>query len=148
MRYQDLDLPRSLRDLSDAIGRERALFLVGQLRPCGGRRWRRSLYIPKRVKPNHPLVRLVGLADAERLAKKLGGLNLQPATGESVALDARDRFVREEIAKGRPRGEVAAEAGVSVRQLARIASSLGRGGRGSFRRRAACGWQRTADFTN
>lgn len=74
-------LPKSVQQIADVIGSEKALRLVRQLPPCGKRDRRRNLYIPKpaRLTVNHRLVGLLGWDDALALCQSLGGQTVQPA---------------------------------------------------------------------
>lgn len=74
-----IPLPPSAQEIADVIGRERALLLIGQLPQAGRRKWRVVLYIPKRIDPDHNLVRLIGWEDAMRLVRHFGGEILQPS---------------------------------------------------------------------
>lgn len=72
-------LPPSAQEIADVIGRDRTLFLIGQLPQAGRRKWRVVLYIPKRIDPDHKLVRLIGWDDAMKLVRHFGGEILQPS---------------------------------------------------------------------
>jgi len=74
-------LPKSVQQIADVIGSDKALRLVRQLPPCGKRARRRNLYIPKpeRLDVNHRLVTLLGWDDALALCHALGGQAVQPA---------------------------------------------------------------------
>lgn len=74
-------LPKSVQEIANVIGREKALRLVRQLPQCGKRDRRRNLYVPKlrNLTPDHRLVRLLGWEDAAALASEHGGRTLQPA---------------------------------------------------------------------
>lgn len=87
-------LPKSGQEIADVIGRDRALFLIGQLPRCSFRdkRWPNAmvtepiLYVPKRIKPDHKLVDLVGWDAAVKLVKAFGGEILKPkAHGRIIA---------------------------------------------------------------
>ena len=102
------------------IGREAALRLVGQLEPSGSRKWRVNLYVPKAVGPDHPLVRLVGWHDANRLARHFSGAILQPANCRCLERAFRDREARRMYAEGTSIGEIAAIFEITVRQVRNI----------------------------
>lgn len=76
-----MQLPKSVQEIADVIGYHKALRLVRDLPVCGKRDRRRNLYIPKpqNLKPDHPLVKLVGWDDALALAEEHGGRAIQPA---------------------------------------------------------------------
>lgn len=75
-----MKLPTTVQEIADVIGRERALFLIGQLPCCrvkdGSRRV--ILYVPKVLRLDHPLVNILGFRDAERLVLAFGGEILCP----------------------------------------------------------------------
>lgn len=83
-----MELPRTVQEIADVIGRERALYLIGQLPKCTSRDPRYPaavkqhviLYVPKRLKPDDLLVRIIGFNDAQRMVKHFGGEILQPGT--------------------------------------------------------------------
>lgn len=117
-----MDLPPSAQEIAEVIGRDRALFLIGNLPAAGGRSWRRVLYVPKRMGPDHPLVQLMGAEDAEKLRRHFGGAILQPANCGYIARAFRDREVRRMAADGLPVPSIAAAVGLSdyrVREILR-----------------------------
>lgn len=89
-------LPESVAELADVLGRERALFLIGQLPICyvQDKRWNQRagsrgsrrviLYVPKRLKPDHRLVTILGWNDAQRLVDAFGGEIVCPPTLHDV----------------------------------------------------------------
>jgi hypothetical protein len=92
-------LPASVRDLVDVLGRERTLFFIGQLPVCFVKKPSRYgpksratskgekrviLYVPKRLKPDHRLVKILGWNDAQRLVDVFGGEILCPPTMHEV----------------------------------------------------------------
>ena len=89
-------LPRAAQEIADIIGRDRALFLIGQLPVCyvqdkrypkreGSKGSRRViLYVPKRLKPDHILARILGWNDAQKLVNVFGGEILCPPTLEKT----------------------------------------------------------------
>lgn len=93
-------LPESAQELADVIGTERALFLIGQLprsyRKRNGVQCGEStvvLYVPKAIRPDHPLVQMIGWHDARRLVKAFGGEILKPATCSDVYRRFRDASI-------------------------------------------------------
>ena len=76
-----MQLPKSVQQIADVIGRDKALRLVRQLPRCGSRPRRRNLYIPsaENLRDDHKLVALIGKEDALALAEALGGQAIQPA---------------------------------------------------------------------
>lgn len=119
-----MNLPASVQEIADVIGRERALYLVGQLpRSYQTRKhsrqasWHVIMYVPKSLKPDHPLVRILGWHDANKLAVVFGGEILQPANCADIWRGFRDRMARRMEAAGLPWPEIADTLGVSERHL-------------------------------
>ena len=116
-------LPASVQEIADVIGVERALFLVGKLPHCrsglpGSEGVRVILYVPKTLKPNHPLVHLLGWHDALALTKAFGGEIMQPASCSDVYRKFRDdSIVRLVLCDGMKPAEVAEMMGVSDRHV-------------------------------
>jgi hypothetical protein len=86
----NMRLPKSVQEIADVIGRERALYLVGQLPRCvtrdkrypGATQSHVMLYVPTvaRLQLDHELVRILGYVDAVKLCRAFGGEILQPAS--------------------------------------------------------------------
>ncbi|MFC0130740.1 hypothetical protein [Ralstonia solanacearum] len=125
-------LPESVQDIADVIGRERALYLIGQLpRYVAGVPGKQSsrpiLYVPtlQRLKDDHELVRILGRDDAVKLCRALGKEILQPANCAEIYQRYRDKqiacMVRDMVGEGLPNGhavgEVASLFGVSGRTV-------------------------------
>jgi hypothetical protein len=120
-------LPGVVEDIAQVIGRDRALFLIGQLPRCigGGRAYpgRRPsqvvLYVPRpsRLRDSHPLVRILGPQDAMTLCEAFGGELLKPATCEGVYRSFRDRSLVELAARGVPVSELAEIFGLTQRRV-------------------------------
>lgn len=74
-------LPKSVQEIADVIGHDKALWLVRQLPPCGKRDRRRNLYVPKsqNLTTDHKLVDLLGWADAIAMCEAIGPKTLQPS---------------------------------------------------------------------
>jgi hypothetical protein len=113
-------LPRSVQEIADVIGRERALYLIGQLPRCvagveGKQSSRVVLYVPSvsRLALSHPLVRILGYLDAVKLCKAFGGEILQPANCTDIYKSYRDLMIDRYTREGMPSNQVAAIMGVS-----------------------------------
>lgn len=125
-------LPRSVQEIADVIGRERALYLVGMLPRCfmqdrrkretnvGGRAERVILYVPKNLKPDHVLVRILGWHDAELLVRHFGGELLMPANCRPVYRNFRDAGIRKLAAEGTPVAMIADWFRVSERHVKNV----------------------------
>lgn len=122
-----MKLPGVAQEIADVIGRERALYLIGQLPRClmgsvGRKSMQPMLYVPKRLAVDHLLVRLLGVADAQALVDAFGGECLKPPTCRSVHLRFRDSEIMSMLAGGMTPHLVAEAVGVTerwVRHLAR-----------------------------
>lgn len=123
------ELPRSVREIAEVIGVERALYLVGQLPRCYERDHRypnakRScviLYVPKTLHPDHQLVTILGWKDASKLAKEFGGEILQPGNCMDIYRRFRDQAIVTMLRSGMPSSHVAEMMGLSERQIRNLA---------------------------
>lgn len=123
-------LPGVAQEIADVIGRERTLFLIGQLpRHFGGapgkKYWRVLLYVPRadRLHDDHRLVAILGRADAEALCQHFGGEILQVANCGSVAAAFRNRELLRFAAVGVRRSELAAIFDLTERRVAQLVAS-------------------------
>lgn len=122
-----MKLPRSVQEIADVIGRERALYLVGQLPRCivgnardNGRSPRVIMYVPKRMTLDHALVRILGLVDAEKLSEAFGGEILCPAPCLDLVRLHRDKGIRRLSAEGVRTSMIADWFGMSARHVTNI----------------------------
>lgn len=102
------------------IGRDQALRLIGMLPSSGSRAWRVCLYVPKRMSVDHPLVRILGYRDAERIRCHFGGEILQPSNCAYVPRLARDRSIRDLSREGASVSEVSEWIGLSEYRVLEI----------------------------
>jgi len=128
-------LPRSVQEIADVIGRERALYLVGHLPRCTTRDKRYPgatashvmLYVPtvQRLQLDHDLVRILGYKDAIKLCKAFGGEILQPASCADIYRRYRDSMIaRLLFTEGMSVQNVAAIVGVSDRHVRGIRAEI------------------------
>lgn len=111
-------LPSSVQEIANVIGRDRALFLVGQLPRCYSRKsCHVILYVPKVIKPDHQLVQILGWSDASKLVAGFGGEILHPANCTEVYRAFRDKTALAMIEGGKTPVEVAELLGVSDRHV-------------------------------
>lgn len=115
-------LPSSVQEIANVIGRDRALFLVGQLPRCyvdrvGHKSWRVMLYVPKDIKPDHELVKILGWPDAVKLVAGFGGEILHPASCAEVYRAFRDKSALAMAGQGMKPTAIAEVLGVSDRQV-------------------------------
>ncbi|WP_231753098.1 hypothetical protein, partial [Burkholderia sp. TSV86] len=129
-------LPRSVQEIADVIGCERALYLIGQLPRCitRDRRYPNAtashvvLYVPTaaRLPLDHDLVRILGWSDAVKLCRVFGGEILQPASCAEIYRRYRDAEIIRMKSAGVRTQYIASVFGVSasilMRRLARAAS--------------------------
>jgi hypothetical protein len=117
-------LPASVEEIAEVIGRERALYLIGRLPRCfppsGGGREQVIMYVPKRLKPNHRLVQILGWRDAERLAGVFGGEILKPGNCRELYRPHRDEGIVRAAADGVPVAMIAAWFDVSTRHVQNV----------------------------
>ncbi|MFV8595069.1 hypothetical protein [Ralstonia pseudosolanacearum] len=115
-----MQLPESVQNVADVIGRERALYLIGQLpRYVAGAEKKKSsrviLYVPKLkgLSDDHELVRILGRDDAEKLCRVFDGENLYPANCSEIYRRYRDkqivRMVSDMVGEGLPNGYAVAQ---------------------------------------
>lgn len=77
-------LPKSVQEIADVIGREKALRLVKCWRKHysggeGKKSYRTYIYIPRRIRREHPLVQILGFKYARRMVRHFGGEGLMVA---------------------------------------------------------------------
>lgn len=117
------------------IGRERALYLIGQLPRCitrdkrypGATASHVMLYVPtvQRLQLDHDLVRILGYSDAVKLCKVFGGEILQPASCADIYRRYRDSMIAKLLfAEGMSIQHVAAIVGVSDRHVRSIRAEI------------------------
>lgn len=104
------------------IGRERALYLIGQLPRAyhgseGFKSWRVIMYVPKTLKATHPLVRIMGWPDAKALVQAFGGEILKPPACIDVYRRFRDASIIELATKKLAAAYIADVMGVSTRHV-------------------------------
>ena len=120
------DLPQSVREIAEIIGREDALRLVGQLPTCyagndGKKSNRVIMYVPKRLAPDHKLVEILGWHVAMKLVRHFGGEILQPANFRKIYSRYRDEAILKILHAGARPSMVADLLGVSERHVRNLA---------------------------
>lgn len=118
--------PRSVKMLADVIGDDLAAKLIRNLPPrfARGRQLTHLiLYVPKKLPVTHNLVRWIGYDAAAKLSREFRGEILTIATRCSVDRADRDREIVARLKDREAVEIVAAEYGLSVRQVRRIASA-------------------------
>jgi hypothetical protein len=129
-------LPKSVQEIADVIGRERALYLVGQLPRCERRDKRYPgamqseviLYVPtaQRLTVTHDLVRILGWNDAVKMCKHFGGEILKPASCSEIYRSYRDRIITDMWRAGMSTSHIAAIVGVTDRHVRNVCVEIPR----------------------
>lgn len=124
-------LPTSAQEIAEVIGRDRALFLIGQLPCCfvehkGSRGAAKSkrviMYVPKSLKPDHRLVAILGWKDASKLVDVFGGEIICPPTLENdVYRPFRDTAIKQLLDDGVGTALVADWFGMTARRVRQLA---------------------------
>lgn len=112
MAMQHEDLPRLLADIAGVAGRAAALRLAGEF---GGA----ELYIPRRMEPDHPVVRAVGGEAADWLSEWYGGGYVLVPLGPATTYRRQRGRIRELIAAGLPNSQIARRLKCHVRTVQR-----------------------------
>ena len=81
------------------------------------------LYIPKKIRDHHFLVRTIGLPDALKMSQEFGGMNLQLSNGRYLVRRFRNRMIRHFVRKGTRIKDVAEMMNVSKRTVSNIINS-------------------------
>lgn len=120
-------LPGVAQEIADVIGRERALYLIGQLpRYRGGSAGRESqrpiLYVPAldRLRDDHRLVAILGHTNAEALCRHFGGEILNVPNCSSVYQSFRNRSLWSLAAEGRGHAELSEIFGLTRRRVLQL----------------------------
>lgn len=126
-------LPKTVQEIADVIGRDKALFLIGQLprciipaRPPRGPESRVILYVPTigRLKPDHNLVAILGWNDAAKLCRHFGGEILNPGTCREIYQRFREVSIARMLREGTPARLVSEWMGVSERHVRNMAREI------------------------
>ena len=120
-------LPASVQEIADVIGRERALYLIGQLPRCyagkeGHKSSRVILYVPtaKRIPADHYLVRILGWQDAMKMCQAFGGEILQPANCSEIYRRYRNAEIARMAGEGMSAKDIADVFQVNVQYVREI----------------------------
>ncbi|ENG6107231.1 hypothetical protein [Serratia marcescens] len=111
-----------VQEIADVIGRERALYLIGQLPRIhiASRQYSKViLYVPKRLTPEHALIKILGRDDADKLVNAFGGENLHPGNCEYLYRDFLHRTIKRMRGEGVRTRDIAALLGMSERNVTR-----------------------------
>ena len=121
------ELPRTVQQIADVIGRDSALHLVNQLpraftkgHPSG----QPILYVPKVLSPDHPLVQILGFTDAKRLVQAFGGEILYPAACFNLVRQTRNREVVRLLREGWNARDIARAFGLTLKQVRNLNAEI------------------------
>ncbi|QAU22875.1 hypothetical protein EO087_01790 [Dyella sp. M7H15-1] len=119
----DVSLPRSVQQVADVIGRDKALYLVSQLPRTysrnhpNGQVW---LYVPCVLDADHRLARWLGLAEAAALVAAFRGEILELARCAQLSRAVRNQGVLRLLLQGYAVDRVASVFGLSSRMVRNI----------------------------
>lgn len=128
-----MTLPASIQEIADVIGQEDALYLIGQLPrwTAGGKGKAHSrviLTVPRKLKPNHRLIQILGPEKAEAMAAAFGGETLHPANCRGLEREWRNREVRRMAGEGRlSAAEIAGIVGLTRRHVQNLTREMPHG---------------------
>ena len=115
-----MKLPRTAQEIADVIGREAALRLIGQAHryrpPSRGAEFV-TIYVPRDLRPDHPLVRVLGIGPAKALVEAFGGMILMPGNCAHLYRAHRDRSLARLLSQGLAPRMLAAWLAVSERRV-------------------------------
>lgn len=111
------DLPGSLEEIAEVIGREGALKLVDA---CGGTR----IFVPRRLRIQHKLVTWLGLEQARRLSHHFGGETLTVVRAAELLRRTRNREIVRRYDTGTGVRQLARDNALTERQIYAILSSV------------------------
>ncbi|GAB0056720.1 hypothetical protein SIID45300_01031 [Candidatus Magnetaquicoccaceae bacterium FCR-1] len=111
------DLPESLQEIADAIGREGAMHLVEN---CGGTR----VFVPRKMRVQHKLVTLLGFEQARKLSQYFGGETLTVVRNAQLLRRERNREIIRRYDAGTGVRQLALDNNLTERQIYAILSSM------------------------
>jgi hypothetical protein len=106
-------LPKRTAELASVIGLEATLIIVKQF---GGT----HLNIPKKAKPQHPLVSCIGFAAFKKLCHYYGGTPLEIDLCADLIRQHKQQLIIEGINAGMTHAQLARQFGTTERQIRRI----------------------------
>jgi hypothetical protein len=109
------DLPHSVAEIADVIGRPKALVLAGA---CGG-----VLYVPQRLTPEHKITKLIGREHGDKLVQAYGGCVVYLATCAKLRAGWRDQAILRWHERGVSRKALAELTGLTERHVANVLKS-------------------------
>lgn len=115
-------MPGVLREIASLIGPENAVKLA---QTYGGIR----IYVPKRMKPEHPFAELLGFENACALSAELGGLSrLSIPRFEKLIREARNQAILTDRSRGMSVRELALKYRVTEKHILNVRKAAARSG--------------------
>lgn len=122
-------LPSTVQEIAEIIGRDNALYLIGQLPTCkrSGGGTEVLLYVPtlNRLTPDHRLVRVLGYALARKFCANLGGQLLKPANCNGIVREFRNRSIGQFWESGHTIQEIADIFEITTKYTRKILHDMG-----------------------
>lgn len=114
-----------MAEIAEVIGVREALELIGKLPRCiprsgTGQGVRVMLYVPRTLRADHPLVRMIGWHPAKKLVHAFGGEVLKPASCYELYKRFRDRSIVELAMAGMRHEDLAEVMGVGIRHIKNV----------------------------
>ncbi|WP_343594821.1 hypothetical protein [Acinetobacter sp.] len=122
----DYPLPKNMQAIAEVIGREKALFLLGQLprtkqvKRDTRTRYRIYLYIPKTLNPKSRLVEILGWNDAFKLTQVFTGETICLESCKQMATDFLHRSIRTQFEAGASIDTLVISFGMNPRSILKI----------------------------
>lgn len=119
------DLPAFAARVSEVIGQRLALALMAHIHGTGGTGWIR---VPRRAKPGHKLVEIIGHAAAEKLCGEFGGRVIRLPRCDAIHRTKRNAEIRRMADEGVPVREIAQAFALTDRHVRNVLSQQGTAG--------------------
>lgn len=111
------DLPAFAARVSELIGHRLALGLMAHIHGTGGTGWMR---VPRRAKPGHKLVGIIGFAAAEKLCDEFGGRVIRLPRCDVIHRAKRNEEIRRMAADGATVREIAKAFALTARHVRNV----------------------------
>jgi Mor family transcriptional regulator len=110
------DYPSLFSEINQMIGEAAAAKVIAQF--GGGQ----PLYIPVKLKAEHPLCQLLGGEVAQRLADEFGGLTVEIPRGAAQQIELRNSQILVDRAAGLTQNEIARKYQLTTRTIRKVVS--------------------------
>lgn len=116
-RAREANYPGVFQEIGQLIGEEATAKLVAQYGGCA------PLYIPGKLKPEHPLCQLLGEKVAQKLTDEFGGLTVEIPRAIAIQIEQRNKQIMADRAAGITQSELARKYRLTTRTIRKIVSS-------------------------